>query len=332
MNHKLLKPFILVVLSILFLGFTSCKQKTENKDERLEQESPANKKDSIFFKLSLAQWSLHELIYDGELAPMDFARTANEMGFEGVEYVSTFYSDSIKDKENPEKEMQTILDSLKAKSEKYNIRNVLIMVDGEGDLAANDSIERNASVENHKKWVDAADYLGCHSIRINLFGTNDSEEWKANSIDALKKLSKYASDKDINVLVENHGWLSSNADLLVEVIKEVNMENCGTLPDFGNFCTKREGGERWEAKCVEEFPRYEGVEKMMPYAKAVSAKSYTFDEDGNEDLIDYKKMLQIVKEAGYSGYIGVEFEGEEIPAREGIRKTKELLIKAAGKL
>ena len=206
------------------------------------------------------------------------------------------------------------------------------MVDGEGDLAANDSIERNASVENHKKWVDAADYLGCHSIRINLFGTNDSEEWKANSIDALKKLSKYASDKDINVLVENHGWLSSNADLLVEVIKEVNMENCGTLPDFGNFCTKREGGERWEAKCVEEFPRYEGVEKMMPYAKAVSAKSYTFDEDGNEDLIDYKKMLQIVKEAGYSGYIGVEFEGEEIPAREGIRKTKELLIKAAGKL
>ena len=200
------------------------------------------------------------------------------------------------------------------------------MVDGEGDLAVNDSEERNKAVENHKKWVDAANYLGCHSIRVNLFGSNDPEEWKANSADALSKLAEYASTKNVNILVENHGYLSSNADLLIEVMKQVNMENCGTLPDFGNFCLRRKDGERWDAACVEEYPRYEGVEKMMPYAKAVSAKSYSFNENGREETIDYKNMLEIIKAEGYNGFIGVEFEGTEIPPREGIMKTKNLLI------
>ncbi|WP_238388468.1 sugar phosphate isomerase/epimerase family protein [Christiangramia aestuarii] len=326
------KTFLILGFFSLFLSFTACKQKSENEDKAsaiTKSEKPA---DALFFKLSLAQWSLHPLIHDGTIDPLDFARTASEMGFEGIEYVSGFYSEKLKDAKDPERKMQEILDTLKARSEKYNMRNVLIMVDGEGDLAANDVTERDKAVENHKKWIDAASFLGCHSIRVNLFGSDIPEEWQANSIDALKKLSAYGAEKNINVLVENHGLLSSNADLLVEVMRQVNMENCGTLPDFGNFCLKREGDARWDADCVEEYPRYEGVEKMMPYAKAVSAKSYTFNSTGEEELIDYKKMLKIVKEGGYSGYIGVEFEGEEDSAKEGIQKTKDLLIKAGRKL
>ncbi|GAA4321870.1 hypothetical protein GCM10023115_49660 [Pontixanthobacter gangjinensis] len=332
MNIMSSKTFLILGFFSLFLSFTACKQKSENEDKAsaiTKSEKPA---DALFFKLSLAQWSLHPLIHDGTIDPLDFARTASEMGFEGIEYVSGFYSEKLKDAKDPERKMQEILDTLKARSEKYNMRNVLIMVDGEGDLAANDVTERDKAVENHKKWIDAASFLGCHSIRVNLFGSDIPEEWQANSIDALKKLSAYGAEKNINVLVENHGLLSSNADLLVEVMRQVNMENCGTLPDFGNFCLKREGDARWDADCVEEYPRYEGVEKMMPYAKAVSAKSYTFNSTGEEELIDYKKMLKIVKEGGYSGYIGVEFEGEEDSAKEGIQKTKDLLIKAGRKL
>lgn len=319
---------------MIFLSFSmiSCKNNEKEKTPEITLEKSEKTSDSLFFKISLAEWSLHEPIMSGEMDPMDFAKKAHEMGFPAIEYVTSFYASRIKDAEDPKAEMQKVLDTLLAKSKKYNIRNWLMMVDDEGDLAVKDSVVRNQAVENHKKWVDAANFLGCSSIRVNLFGGDDPQIWKNASVDALKKLSAYAKDKNVNILVENHGYLSSNADLLAEVMQEVNMENCGTLPDFGNFCLKREGGARWEAKCIEEYPRYEGVRKMMPYAKAVSAKSYSFNDEGWEELIDYKKMLQIIKNAGYHDYVGIEYEGTGLSPEEGINATRDLLIQAANQL
>ena len=202
------------------------------------------------------------------------------------------------------------------------------MVDGEGDLADPDAAKRTTAVENHKKWVDAAVILGGHAIRVNTFGTNDPEIWIGTVQDGLKKLSEYAATKNINVLVENHGWLSSNAPLVMQAINGVNMPNCGTLPDFGNWCVKRANGERW-GTCLEEYPDYyEGIRLMMPAAKAVSAKAYDFAADGSQPKIDYMKMLQIVKDAGYDGYIGIEYEGSNLSEKDGIIATRNLLLKA----
>lgn len=311
--------FSLIIAVFSLIGFNSCAQtkKVEIKP---------------FFKLSLAQWSLHKEILEGKMSPLDFAQKANEFGFEGIEYVSQLYANELKKNPDSKAAMETLLTTLKEKSETYNVKNVLIMVDNEGDLAAIDEAERNEAVENHKKWVDAAQFLGCHAIRVNLFGTNDPEIWKVTAADGLSKIAAYAKDKNVNVIVENHGYLSSNAALLVEVIHNVNATNCGVLPDFGNFCLKREGGERWGAKCIEQYDRYKGVAEMMPVAKAVSAKSYDFDENGNETLIDYVKMLQIVKDAGYAGFIGVEYEGSRLGEIEGLLATKNLLLAAAKKL
>lgn len=320
--------FAIIITAISFIGFTSCGQsKKENKEG-----AKTSAKEKPFFQLSLAQWSLHKEISEGKMSPLDFAQKANELGFEGIEYVSQLYTNELNKNSDPKVAMETLLQTLKEKSETYNVKNVLIMIDDEGDLASTDETERNVAVENHKKWVDAAQYLGCHSIRVNLFGTSDPETWKKTATDGLSKLAAYAKDKNVNVLVENHGYLSSNAALLVEVIHNVNAPNCGVLPDFGNFCLKREGGERWEAKCIEEYDRYKGVAEMMPVAKAVSAKSYDFDENGNETTIDYVRMLQIVKDAGYTGFIGVEYEGSKLGEIEGIMATKNLLLNAAQKL
>lgn len=316
-----------LIISLALLSLNSCKEKEEKAPEEVETAVEADP----FFKLSLAQWSLHKPIQAGEMDPMDFAEKASEMGFEGIEYVSSLYATELKEAGNTPEALQTMLDTLKNRSERYDVENVLIMIDAEGDLATANDADRNQAVENHKKWVDAAAYLGAHAIRVNLFGSDEPEVWKKAATDGLQKLSAYAAEKDINVLVENHGYLSSNAKLLTEVMADVNMDNAGTLPDFGNFCLKREGGERWEAKCVEEYPKYQGVEEMMPYAKAVSAKSYDFNEAGQETTIDYNKMLKIVKDAGYTGFVGVEFEGE-LPAEEGIMATKNLLIKEGTKL
>ncbi len=314
----------------LVSGIYSCKN--NNKKESTDSQEETTISNDPFFKLSLAQWSLNKPIFAGELDPMDFAKKANEMGFEGIEYVSGFYAEKIKNAENPETAMQETLDLLKAASEKHGVENVLIMVDGEGELASPEPEIRNKAVDNHKKWVDAAEFLGCHSIRVNLFGTDDKDEWKETATDGLSKLAEYASEKNINILVENHGGFSSNAALLAEVMEAVNMKNCGTLPDFGNFCLKREGGEQWEAKCIEEYPKYKGVQEMMPYAIAVSAKSYDFNEEGQETTIDFAQMLEIVKEAGYTGFIGVEYEGENLSPEEGIKATRDLLIAEGNKL
>ncbi len=321
----MIRKFVLP-LCLLFLTtgmFVGCKEN----QSKSEKEQVLVEDDTLFFKLSLAQWSLHRTIGSGELDPLDFAEKAKSMGFEGVEYVSGLYSKPIESMG-----MDAVLQTLKANSETHDIQNLLIMVDGEGDLAASDENVRNQAVENHKKWVDAAQYLGCHSIRVNLFGSHSADEWVSNAIIGLKQLAEYGKSKNINIIVENHGGLSSNAGLLIQVMEHVAMENCGTLPDFGNFCVKRDSGGNWDGKCIEDYDKYKGVSEMMPYAKGVSAKSYDFDADGNETTLDYPRLLKIVKDAGYTGFVGVEFEGSQVSEEKGIELTRDLLIKTGNEL
>lgn len=325
-NSKNLTLLILVFL----MSFSSCK--SEKKEEAPELAEVEEVSTEPFFKLSLAQWSIHKEIWQNNIDPFDFAKTAKAWGFEGIEYVSQLYSKELEKFDNQEEGMANLIKRLKEASDAAEINNLLIMVDGEGDLADSDEDKRNEAVENHKKWVDAAAALGCHSIRVNTFGTNDPDEWRETCTDGLRKLSEYAATKNVNVLVENHGWLSSDAPLVMEVINSLGMDNCGTLPDFGNWCIKRKDGAKW-GECEEEYPdKYEGIERLMPAAKAVSAKSYDFDSDGNETTIDYQRMLQIVKDAGYTGYIGVEYEGNRLSEEEGIIATRDLLINASKKL
>ncbi|MBZ9786353.1 sugar phosphate isomerase/epimerase [Psychroflexus sp. CAK57W] len=312
-------------LTVLFLiSSYSCKK---NQEKEAQAQSKEIEKVDPFFKLSLAQWSLHRTFNEQGVNPFKFAEIAKENGFEGLEYVNQIYTDEIK-----KLGFDAVIDSLKVVSENAEMQNVLIMVDGEGDLADPDEEARNLAVENHKKWVDAAQELGCHSIRVNTFGTNDPELWIPAVVDGLKKLSDYASTKNINILCENHGWLSSDVPVLIEAVKQVDMENCGTLPDFGNWCIQRENGERW-GQCIEEYPnKYEGIETMLTKAKAVSAKSYDFDENGNETTLDYPRIVKLIKDSGYKGYIGVEYEGDRLPEKEGIKATRNLLLKSAKSL
>ena len=280
-----------------------------------------------FFKLSLAQWSIHKMVFSGEASPYDFARLASEWGFEGLEYVSQMYRDVI-DAEDKDAAMETFVSKSKAAAEQYGLKNVLIMVDNEGNLSAPEEAVREQAVANHMRWVKAAAALGCHAIRVNLSGSDDPEIWTTASIAGLSALATQAAAYNINVLVENHGGLSSNAALLMQVINTIDLPNCGTLPDFGNFCLKGHRWARLDPSCEEVYPIYQGVEEMMPRAFAVSAKSYNFDDQGQETQIDYSKMLEVIKAAGYTGFIGVEYEGENLTEAEGIKATKNLLLKS----
>lgn len=311
-------------IAFSLLGMYACKDAKKREDETTENANLTVEAVDPFFKLSLAQWSIHKMIKDDGVDPYTFAEKAKNWGFSGLEYVSQLYPADLDNDEYSEEAMANFIEKSNAEAKKHGLQNVLIMIDGQGSLAVNDEKERNESVERHHKWVDAAQAMGCHAIRVNLRGSDDPAEWKANSVDGLTKLSTYAKDKAIEILVENHGGLSSNGAMLADVMATVDMDNCGTLPDFGNFCiTRSDNG------CADEYDKYKGVKEMMPYAKAVSAKTHDFDADGNETEIDYVKMLQMVKDQGYTSFIGVEYEGSKLSEEAGIIATKELMLKAA---
>ncbi|MFM7056334.1 MAG: sugar phosphate isomerase/epimerase family protein [Planctomycetota bacterium] len=260
------------------------------------------------FQISLAEWSLHRTIFGGKLNNLDFAATAKkEFGIDAIEDINQFFKDKAKD--------AAYLAELKKRAGDIGVRTLLIMIDGEGNLGDPDENRRRQAIENHYKWVEAAKALGCHSIRVNAGSAGTFQEQQQRAADGLRRLSEFAAPHGLNVIVENHGGLSSNGAWLAGVMKAVNLPNCGTLPDFGNF---RIGGEEW-------YDRYKGVEELMPFAKAVSAKSHDFDADGNETKTDYVRMMKIVLATGYSGYVGIEYEGGKLDEFAGIRATKTLL-------
>lgn len=283
----------------------------------------------LFFKLSLAQWSLHKNIKYGDMDPYEFAQVAKSFNFSGIEYVTALYDNVMKVRDGDMSKAITFWARKNKKLAEINdINNVLIMIDEIEGLAEENNSRRLKAVENHKMWIDAAEIMGCESVRLNLYGSSNTEKWKDLSIKSLSELGSYAKNSGVNVIVENHGRISSNIPKLMDVIYGVNMDNVGTLPDFGNFCMADEGyGSVFDGSCEAMYDFYKGVEEMMPKAFAVSAKSNDFDENGDEKTIDYMKMMKIVKSFGYTGYVGVEYEGNRLSEKEGIKATRDLLIK-----
>jgi len=272
--------------------------------------APAAPAGAPLFKISLAEWSLHKTLFAGTLDNLDFPKTAKQQfGIEAVEYVNQFFKDKAKDSD--------YLTELAKRSADEGVTNVLIMCDGLGNLGDPDDAARSKAIENHFPWVEAAKRLGCHSVRVNASSKGAFDEQQKLAADGLARLSDYAAQMQMNVIVENHGGLSSNGEWLSGVMRLVNKPNCGTLPDFGNF---------------HDYDRYRGVEELMPFAKGVSAKSHEFDDAGNEVRTDYARMLRLVVDAGYHGWIGIEYEGKSLSEPEGIAATKRLLERVRGEL
>ena len=262
------------------------------------------------YDISLGEYSLHRALRSKKLDHLDFAsHTKDKFGIDAVEYWSRPFQSKAKDAK--------YLAELKKRAGDSGVKSLLILVDGEGNLGAPDEKKRAQAVDNHKKWVDAGKTLGCHSIRVNARSAGKYDDQLKLAADGLRRLSEYAKPAGLNVIVENHGGLSSNGEWLAKVMKAVALDNCGTLPDFGNF---------------HGYDRYKGVTETMPFAKAVSAKSHEFDDKGNETKTDYVRMMKIVVDAGYNGYVGIEYEGRKHSEPEGIMLTKKLLERVRDQL
>ena len=265
------------------------------------------------FRISLAEWSIHRAINSRMIDNLDFPRIAREQfGIEGLEFVNGLWAAPTQD----------YVAQLKKRMADTGTKGVLIMCDGEGLMGHSDRGVRMKAATNHRKWVDIAAELGCHSIRTNMYsdmkpsGNAEIEKVLDYCAESFNNLCGYAEGRKINVIIENHGGISSDPDVVTRLMKKVNLPNFGTLPDFGNF--------------PKETDRYEAVKKLMPYAKGVSFKCYDFSPAGDETMIDVPKMMKIVNDAGYDGFVGIEYEGNRLKEFEGIAAAKRLLDRING--
>ena len=278
------------------------------------------------FRISLAEWSFHRALETGKMDHLDFAlRAKNEFGISAVEYVNGFFGGTKMNFKEAAKNRAYLNEMLK-RSQDAGVLNHLLMCDDEGPLSSTDKKERLESVDNHKKWIEAAKVLGCVTVRVNLHGEGSADDRKKASVDALSLLGDFAKPMQVNIVVENHGSVTSNAEWLTDVMKQVGRDNVGTLPDFGNFCISHPWGTIQEG-CTDMYDIYKGIQQLLPYAKGVSAKTYDFDSKGEQPLMDYKRLIDIVKASGFKGFIGIEYEGINQPEDEGVRNTQKLLKK-----
>ncbi len=323
---------LLLSSSLAALALAACGNEAAVSETPADATPPASAAADLPYKISLAQWSLHKKYMEPGADPYAFPADAKAMGFEGVEYVSQLYR---KDLAGPEADPAThrakalaVAARLDSAARAADITQVLIMIDNEGDISSTDAAKRKRAIENHKVWIDAAANSGIPTVRLNAGGHGDRKMMHDLSVATLQELGAYAKTKNVNVVVENHGGNSSDPRFLRDVMAAVDMDNVGILPDFGNFCRERNDPKDWRSGCKDEVSRdstYAAVGMWMPYAHAISAKSYDFDADGNETKIDFARMMDTVVAHGYTGFVGIEYEGEVTPEAEGIEATRALL-------
>ena len=244
--------------------------------------------------ISLQEWALVDEIREGKWTNLDFPRIAREeFGIGGIEFVNTLFEVPI----------YNYLKELKKNAADQGVEMLLIMCDGEGEMASDSKKEREQAVLNHHKWIDIAHYLGCHSIRTNCYGPEEASKEEAlnRAEESYNKLLEYAVQAKVSVLIENHGGVSNDTDFLVTLMERVNSLYFGMLPDFRQPSA--------------EFDNYEFLKKVLPYAGAISVRT----QPTEEGLV---KMIELCRDSGYKGYYGIETSG-----REGIRETKRVLEK-----
>jgi len=275
----------------------------------LGKSSQAADKKKPLFEISLAQWTINRELKSGKIDNLDFAKVAHDHGIFALEYVNQFFMKKATD--------EKYLAEMKKRAADHGVKSLIIMCDREGNIGNPDTAKRQQTVDNHRKWIDAAKFLGCHSIRVNAASAGTWDEQVKLAADGLAKLTELGAEQDINVIVENHGGLSSNADWLAEVIQAVNHDRCGTLPDFGNF----------RIKDGESYDSYRGIKKLMQWAKGVSVKDIVWDDKAKQSPLDYDRMLKIVLDTGFSGYCGIEHGGFE-----GLNASRKALEDARDRL
>ena len=304
-KHNQINYCIPFLLSFILYLFSSCSEAAKSND------------DSLHF--SVGQWTFHEELFDSIMNNFEFVDKAAELEFNGVEYVNQFFIDKARDFQ--------FLDALSKHATSKGLTNSMLLVDLAGNLAASSEAERLKALESHKEWVIACSKLACPAMRINMHGDGSPDSIREQGLKSLKILAPFADSNSVKILIENHGGISNDADWLLDMIQSLDHPNVGLVVDFDNWCVVYENGSLWGKNCIQEYPRYEGMQKLLPFADNISVKAFVFDTYGEDSKTDFKQMAQIIDSLGFEGSFGIEYEGDQLMPGQGAVKTRQLISK-----
>ena len=265
-----------------------------------------------WLKVSLQQYSFRSMLVgkSPELSTLDYPKFAVEnFGINALEYFNGFFEDRSGD--------QKYFNELRQRCDDLGVENQLMLCRNKRAIDDADSSIRAAAAKDYLPWLEASHTLGCHSIRVDCRSVGDADEVLKQAVDGLHRICDLAKPYGIDIIVENHGNHSSNGKWLASLMRQANRENLGTLPDFGNF---------------HEYDRYKGVRETLPWARVVCAKIHEFTPEGQAANTDFLKMIRIIKDSGYEGYIAIEYEGEKPSPVEGVRLAQQLIAATLEKM
>ncbi len=264
-------------------------------------------------KYSVSSYSFAQITSSGERTEKGLIALANEMGFDGIEFAGI----SVPDDEDKIEYAK----SLKAEADRHGIEIVAYCIGA-------DLLKGDEEIERLKGEVDVCEALGCKLMRHDATGGYAADERGGRGfnnalpviIDGYRKVTEYAKTKGIRTAIENHGFFCQESDRVEAIINGVHDGNFGALVDIGNFM------------CADEDPA-KAVGKVAPYAMHVHAKDFHFKSgeefvpaDGffmtrggnylrgaiiGHGTVPVLQCLRTLKNAGYNGYVTVEFEGME---------------------
>lgn len=295
MNYKtrIRQTFAGLLLGTIMIGSALPAMAEEEKNKKQES-----------YTIGLSMYSLRHLFKDGSLKPLDYPAFAKKTF--GITEIDIWDGGFPEDKRND----LEFYKELKKRSDAAGT-NIFLVMAGAVNATGETAEERKKGGDEFRRYVDQAVILDSKFVRVFLKAPDGGKRKVAltKSIEALTPLADYAKEKGVMLVIEPGAstW-ARNGHFLAALARQMDHPACRLMPDFGKLSDP-----------------YCGTVAMLPYSESVSAKSWNFDEEGNEKSLSYFRLIRSINDVEYKKIIAIEYEGEKMSPVEGVKATKKLL-------
>jgi sugar phosphate isomerase/epimerase len=246
-------------------------------------------------RLSLAAYSMRKYLADSKQGKksmdlFDFVDYCFKLGLPGAELTSYYFPDNVDD------------DYILKLKRHCHLRGVTVSGGAiRNDFCQSDMAKIEQDIQHTNLWTDRYALLGAPAIRIFAGTQPKDQSWEATidrCVSACQRVCQHAEKRGVWMALENHGGVTAKAEGLLEIVRKVNSPMFGVNFDCGNFRATSDP--------------YAELEAIAPYAVNAQLK-VDIAPNGKREDTDLERVLKILRDAGYSGWVALEYEASEEP-------------------